>query len=101
MFSSVLFPQIVKYFVDAKTFSKVKFVYPKNQESVALMSSFFDEENLPTEFGGKALLQYNHEEFSKQMNQDEVKTADFWGLVQSNNGFSGAEIAPEPIQTNP
>jgi hypothetical protein len=96
------FWKIVKYFVDAKTFSKVKFVYPKNQESVELMSSFFDEENLPTEFGGEALLQYNHEEFSKQMNQDEVKTANYWGLlVESNNGFSGAEIAPEPIQTNP
>lgn len=101
-------PQIVKYFIDAKTFVKVKFVYPKNPESVELMSSFFDEENLPTEFGGKALLQYNYEEFSKQMNQDDVKTANFWGLVQSNknqlhmsNGFSGAEISPEPIQTNP
>ncbi|CAF2201024.1 unnamed protein product [Brassica napus] len=102
------FWKIVKYFIDAKTFIKVKFVYPKNPESVELMSSFFDEENLPTEFGGKALLQYNHEEFSKQMNQDDVKTADFWGLVHSNNnhqqqsssGFSGAEIAPEPIQTN-
>lgn len=105
--------QIVKYFIDAKTFTKVKFVYPKNTESVELMSSFFDEENLPTEFGGKALLQYNHEEFSKQMSQDDAKTAGFWGLVsrsnnnnnhqqqQSSSGFSGAEIAPEPIQTNP
>ncbi|XP_024012128.1 phosphatidylinositol transfer protein PDR16 isoform X2 [Eutrema salsugineum] len=102
------FWKIVKYFIDAKTFIKVKFVYPKNPESVELMSSFFDEKNLPTEFGGKALLQYNYEEFSKQMNQDDVKTANFWGLVQSNHhqqhvssGFSGAEIAPEPIQTNP
>lgn len=100
-------PQIVKYFMDAKTFQKVKFVYPKNPESVELMSSFFDEQNLPTEFGGKALLQYNHEEFSKQMNQDDVKTANFWGLVHSNNnnqhannGFTGAEMATEPIQTN-
>ncbi|KAJ4883817.1 Sec14p-like phosphatidylinositol transfer family protein [Raphanus sativus] len=107
------FWKIVKYFIDAKTFTKVKFVYPKNTESVELMSSFFDEENLPTEFGGKALLQYNHEEFSKQMSQDDAKTAGFWGLVrhsnnnnnhqqqQSSSGFSGAEIAPEPIQTNP
>ncbi|KAF3517971.1 hypothetical protein DY000_02063939 [Brassica cretica] len=95
------FWKIVKYFIDAKTFIKVKFVYPKNPESVELMSSFFDEENLPTEFGGKALLQYNHEEFSKQMNQDDAKTADFWGLVHSSSEFSGAEIAPEPIQTNP
>lgn len=107
-FSFYVVPQIVKYFIDAKTFVKVKFVYPKNPESVELMSTFFDEENLPTEFGGKALLQYNYEEFSKQMNQDDVKTANFWGLGHSNNnqlhvsnGFSGAEIAPEPSQTHP
>ncbi|KAK8707960.1 hypothetical protein V6N13_059010 [Hibiscus sabdariffa] len=73
------FLQIVKYFLDAKTFQKVKFVYPKNKDSVELMRSYFDEENLPTEFGGKAMLEYNHEEFSKQMVQDDIKSATLWG----------------------
>ncbi|XWS14581.1 hypothetical protein CRYUN_Cryun35bG0022300 [Craigia yunnanensis] len=54
--------KIVKYFMDAKTFQKVKFVYPKNEDSVELMRSYFEEENLPTEFGGKAILECNHEE---------------------------------------
>ncbi|KAF2324570.1 hypothetical protein GH714_015349 [Hevea brasiliensis] len=49
------FWKIVKYFLDAKTFQKVKFVYPKNVDSVELMRSYFDDENLPTEFGGKAI----------------------------------------------
>lgn len=44
------------------------------------MKSSFDVENLPTEFGGKATLQYDHEEFSRLMAQDDVKTAKFWGL---------------------
>ncbi|GKV29902.1 hypothetical protein SLEP1_g38777 [Rubroshorea leprosula] len=94
------FWKIVKYFLDAKTFQKVKFVYPKNKDSVELMKSYFDEENLPIEFGGKAILQYNHEEFSKMMVQDDVKSANLWGsddkLQSIGNGHSGAEVAPEP-----
>ncbi|KAG7990167.1 hypothetical protein I3843_02G011800 [Carya illinoinensis] len=70
----------VKYFLDPKTFQKVKFAYPKNKESVELMKTFFDVENLPSEFGGKATLKYDHEEFSRLMAQDDVKTAKFWGL---------------------
>ncbi|XP_028802978.1 phosphatidylinositol transfer protein 3 [Neltuma alba] len=73
------FWKIVKYFLDTKTFQKVKFVYPKNKDSVELMKSYFDEENLPTVFGGKAILNYNHEEFSRLMSQDDLKTAAFWG----------------------
>ncbi|MBA0693391.1 hypothetical protein Goari_003765 [Gossypium aridum] len=95
------FWKIVKYFLDAKTFQKVKFVYPKNKESVELMRSYFDEENLPTDFGGKAILEYNHEEFSKQMVQDDIKCATLWGfdnkLQSTGTDQSGLEITPEPI----
>lgn len=75
----LLFMQVVKYFLDTKTYHKVKFVYPKNKESVELMKSYFDEDNLPTTFGGKAILNYNHEEFSRLMAQDDLKTSTFWG----------------------
>lgn len=73
------FWKIVKYFLDNKTFHKVKFVYPKNKDSVELMRSYFDDENLPSELGGKSILNYNHEEFSKIMAQDDLKCADYWG----------------------
>lgn len=83
--------------MDPKTFQKVKFVYPKNKDSVELMSSYFDSDNLPTEFGGKATLQYDHEEFSRQMVQDDVKAAKLWGLDEHQpNDRGGAEVAPEP-----
>ncbi|KAG8654668.1 phosphatidylinositol transfer protein 3 [Manihot esculenta] len=95
------FWKIVKYFLDPKTFQKVKFVYPKNVDSVELMRSYFDDENLPTEFGGKAILEYDHEEFSRLMAQDDIKTASFWGLDDKHqpakNGHHGAEVAPEPM----
>ncbi|CAA0839567.1 Sec14p-like phosphatidylinositol transfer family protein [Striga hermonthica] len=78
------FWKVVKYFVDQKTFQKIKFVYPNNKESLEVMKSFFNTENLPSEFGGKGTLKYDHEEFSRLMAQDDVKTAKFWGSDQSN-----------------
>uniref|UniRef100_A0A5B7A2S8 Putative random slug protein 5-like n=1 Tax=Davidia involucrata TaxID=16924 RepID=A0A5B7A2S8_DAVIN len=94
------FWKIVKYFLDPKTFQKVKFVYPKNKDSVELMRSYLDVDNLPTEFGGKATLKYDHEEFSRLMAQDDVKAADFWGSNEKEqhgrNGYSGAEVSPDP-----
>lgn len=83
-------------------------MYPKNKDSVELMSSYFDVDNLPTEFGGRATLQYDHEEFSRQMAQDDVKAAKFWGFDKQQqqqpnglHGLSGAEIAPEPESLAP
>lgn len=93
------FWKVVKYFLDPKTFQKVRFVYPKKQESVELMKSYFDEENLPSEFGGKAQLEYVHEEYSRLMIQDDVKCAAFWepGEKQHHvvNGYTSAAVAPE------
>ncbi|KVH98381.1 CRAL-TRIO domain-containing protein [Cynara cardunculus var. scolymus] len=95
------FWKIVKYFMDPKTFQKVKFVYPKNKESVELMRSYFDLDNLPTEFGGKATMKYDHEDFSRLMAQDDVKAAKFWGFDDKSASMTtsyaaGAAVAPEP-----
>ncbi|XP_061950378.1 phosphatidylinositol transfer protein PDR16-like isoform X2 [Populus nigra] len=94
------FWKVVKFFLDPITIQKVKFVYPKKEDSFELMKSFFDVDNLPNEFGGKATLTYDHEEFSRLMAQDDVKTAKFWGLDEKPshiaNSHSGAQVAPEP-----
>ncbi|GAY42711.1 hypothetical protein CUMW_068980 [Citrus unshiu] len=85
----------IRYFLDPRTTQKLKFIYPNNKESLEFMKSSFDVENLPTEFGGKATLQYDHEEFSRLMAQDDVKTAKFWGLDDqrprkiTNGAFQG------------
>lgn len=91
--------QIVKYFLDPKTFQKVKFVYPKNEESMELMHKHFDVEILPVEFGGKNKVEYDHEEFSKMMMEDDIKSVKLWGSEekltmpdQANN----ADIVSEP-----
>lgn len=73
------FWKIVKHFLDAKTIQKVKFVYPKNEESMKLMLRSFDLEILPQEFGGRRRVQYNHEEFSWLMVKDDARAANLWG----------------------
>lgn len=91
----------MKYFVDQKTSQKIKFVYSNNKDSLEIMKGFFDTENLPTEFGGKATLKYDHEEFSRLMIQDDVKTAKYWGLDQSSyyeaKGHLKTEVSDEPL----
>lgn len=61
------------------------------------MKSLFDVENLPSEFGGKATLKYNHEEFSKMMEEDDLRTASYWEIASKpchiSDGYSGAETA--------
>ncbi|CAI0473432.1 unnamed protein product [Linum tenue] len=97
--------QAVKYFLDPKTSQKVKFVYPNKKESVELMSSLFDADNLPKEFGGKATLQYDHDEFSRLMAQDDVRTAKFWGSdekpVPISSSLAVNQVAPEPLPLAP
>ncbi|KAL1300580.1 hypothetical protein HN51_045228 [Arachis hypogaea] len=101
------FWKAVKYFLDPKTAQKVKFVYPNNKESLELMKSLFDVDNLPSEFGGKATLKYDHEEFSRMMVDDDLKTAKYWGIgdekpsFHPKGGLSGAEVAPEPVPVEP
>ncbi|XP_077216400.1 uncharacterized protein LOC143850975 [Tasmannia lanceolata] len=93
-----VFWKVVKYFLDPKTFQKVKFVYPKNKESTELMKQNFDMEVLPSELGGRDPAEYDHEEFSRLMARDDVKTATFWGLdnklSHSTNGYSSIDVAP-------
>ncbi|KAF3440794.1 hypothetical protein FNV43_RR19080 [Rhamnella rubrinervis] len=95
------FWKAVKYFLDPRTFQKVKFTYPKDKDSVEIMKTFFDVDNLPSEVGGKATLEYDHVEFSRMMAEDDVKTAKFWGFddkpCHKTNGHLGPEVVPEPI----
>ncbi|KAF2290729.1 hypothetical protein GH714_015205 [Hevea brasiliensis] len=78
------FWKAVKCVLNSKTSEKVKFVYPNNKESEEVMRHFFDVDNLPGEFGGKATMKYDHEEFSRLMAQDDVKTAKYWGFEKAN-----------------
>lgn len=83
------FWKIVKYFLDSKTFAKVKFVYPKNEECTSFMQQVFDFDKLPTAFGGNNESEYNNEEFSKLMRQDDIKTAQYWMSDEKSSEMNG------------
>lgn len=96
------FWKVVSYFIDAKTFHKVQFLYPLRKESEEIMKSYFDAENLPIEFGGTKSLKYDHGEFSRLMAQEDEKTAKFWGfdykpINHVSKLHSGEEMVPEPL----
>ncbi|KAK1316702.1 hypothetical protein QJS10_CPA05g01146 [Acorus calamus] len=96
------FWKIIKFFLDPKTFQKVKFVYPKNAESMELMQQHFDIDILPTELGGRDNSPYDHEEFSRLMAKDDIKSAKLWGFdnTHSPNVHSTA-VVPEPEPAAP
>ncbi|KAJ3672834.1 hypothetical protein LUZ60_006208 [Juncus effusus] len=77
------FFKVVKYFMDPKTFNKVQFVYSKNEESLKVMHKYFDPQILPMEFGGEKKIEYDHVQYSKMMENDDVRTAGAWGLDES------------------
>ncbi|CAL9039544.1 unnamed protein product [Musa banksii] len=76
------FWKIVKYFLDPKTFEKVKFVYPKKEESMGVLRKSFDFQMLPEDFGGESNVHYDHEEFARLMAKDDAKSAAIWGEDQ-------------------
>ena len=55
------------------------------------MYNHIDPEVLPAEFGGKNNAVYNHEDYSKLMTRDDIKTASFWG-ADGNHAMNGHSV---------
>lgn len=72
-------PQIVKPFLDPKTFKKVKFVYAKNAESQKIMTELFEEDTIKSTFEDPN--DYTHEEYAKMMQDDDQKSSLHWKLA--------------------
>eukprot|EP00250_Pteridium_aquilinum_P004263 c14487_g1_i1 orf=199-1092(-) len=85
------FWKVVKHFLDRKTHQKVQFVYSTNPESFKFMEELFDVDQLTTAFGGKRTEFYDHEKNSKQMQEDDVKSAAFWQLNDEKHLENGKE----------
>lgn len=60
------------------------------------MYKYIDPEVLPVEFGGKNNVVYNHEDYSKLMMKDDIKTASFWAVDAKtdhvNHAMSGHSV---------
>ncbi|WVZ60337.1 hypothetical protein U9M48_010380 [Paspalum notatum var. saurae] len=94
------FYKAVKYFLDPRSIEKLNFVYQKDEESMQALYKCIDPEVLPVEFGGKNNVVYNHEEYSKSMLQDDIKTSRFWEddakiVNHAINGTFVPDVAPQ------
>ncbi|XP_037429058.1 phosphatidylinositol transfer protein PDR17-like [Triticum dicoccoides] len=91
------FFKVVKVFLDPKSIQKVNFVYKDKEESMKTMYKHIDPEVLPVEFGGKNIVVYNHEDYSKLMTKDDIKTTTFWAADGSHavNGGSVPQVIPQ------
>ncbi|CAM6009132.1 unnamed protein product [Sphagnum balticum] len=80
------FWMIVKPFLDPKTFRKVKFVYSKNSESMKQLDGLLLKDRLKDILDNPT--HYNHEEYAKLMEQDDMKSTAYWkiGEGQPQNG---------------
>ncbi|CAL4918782.1 unnamed protein product [Urochloa decumbens] len=72
------FYKAVKYFLDPRSIEKLNFVYMKDEESMKVLYKCIDPEVLPVDFGGRNNVEYNHEDYSKLMLEDDIKTSSFW-----------------------
>ncbi|KAK3149500.1 hypothetical protein QOZ80_3AG0218280 [Eleusine coracana subsp. coracana] len=92
------FYKVIKIFLDPKSLEKVNFVYEKDEEGMKLMHRYIDPEVLPVEFGGKSSVVYNHEDYSKLMMKDDIKTASFRAVdaeTYHDNGDINGTVDPE------
>lgn len=64
---------MVKPFIEAKTFKKVKFVYSDNPQSRRIMEELFDMDKLDSAFGGKNPAGFNYETSAQLMREDDKK----------------------------
>ncbi|CAN6322779.1 unnamed protein product [Urochloa humidicola] len=72
------FYRAVKYFLDPRSIEKLNFVYLKDEESMKVLYKCIDPEVLPVDFGGRSNVEYNNEDYSKLMLEDDMKTLSFW-----------------------
>ncbi|XP_048548342.1 phosphatidylinositol transfer protein 3-like isoform X2 [Triticum urartu] len=91
--------KVLKVLIDPKSAQKLNFVYKENEESMKTMYNHIDPEVLPVEFGGKNNVVYNHEDYSKLMTRDDIKTASFWG-ADGNHAMNGHSVPEGKSQSS-
>lgn len=79
--------QLVKPFLEPKTFKKVKFVYSDQPQSAKIMEALFDMDKLSSSFGGRNTENYDYEAYAKRMKDEEKRNKD------SNDALSSDQIS--------
>lgn len=72
--------QMVKPFLEPKTYKKVIFAYPDHPKSRVMMEELFDMETLEACFGGNNKVGMNYEAYGKKMRENDKRVS---GLIDS------------------
>ncbi|KAI4378414.1 hypothetical protein MLD38_015895 [Melastoma candidum] len=71
------FWKMIRPFIEAKTFKKVRFVYSDDPLSQQTMEDLFDVDKLECAFMGRNLKGFNYDEYARVMVEDERKRDEF------------------------
>ncbi|KAG6750846.1 hypothetical protein POTOM_045361 [Populus tomentosa] len=83
-FTKLAFLQLVKPFIEPKTYKKVRFVYSNGPQSQKLMEELFDMDKLDCAFGGRNSAGFNHEAYAQWMREDDKKKFDMMNCGSSS-----------------
>ncbi|KAK9122522.1 hypothetical protein Sjap_012124 [Stephania japonica] len=86
--------QLLKPFVEARTYRQMKFVYSNDPESQKTME-IFNKDKLERSFGGNNPAEFNFKEYSERMKEDDRKMLDF---VKSGYSFIPRQLSDLSLQ---
>lgn len=70
------FLQVVKPFLEPKTYKKVRFAYSNDPQSQKIMEALFDINKLESSFGGRNTVGFDYEAYGQLMKADDKKRSD-------------------------
>lgn len=86
--------QLVKPFLETKTYNKVKFVYTDDLNTKKVMEDLFDIEKLEAAFGGNDTGGFDINKYAERMKEDDKKMP----LVASHPVVTSAALSLDPIK---
>lgn len=100
-----MYLQVVKPFLEPKTYRKVNFVYSDDPSSTRIMEALFDMEELEVAFGGRNQACFNYTDYAARMREDDKKMPLFWAGapadIPSLNISLDSDSDEEPDEKSP
>ena len=86
--------QVVKPFLEPKTYNKVKFVYADDLNTKKIVEDLFDMDQLESAFGGNDNMGFDINKYAERMREDDKRIPSFWTREHP------ASTAPQPSLTS-
>ncbi|KAF9610313.1 hypothetical protein IFM89_021983 [Coptis chinensis] len=86
--------QVVKPFLEPKTYRKVKFVYSDDVNTKKIMEDLFDMDKLESSFGGNDQIGFNINDYAARMREDDKRMPLVW---TRETALVDPEPTPDPI----